>query len=169
MTRKIPLYTILNREFNIIGSNGKIYFKFKEFFPVPDEFGEKMREITQNRIMWEAQSHPCYINNLYGLGYGLLLPIREHINVPIFSSSCFRDIPLNRRVEGEKKSLHMLGLAMDFTTTDKNKLTEAFEFIIDNLRFSELILYKKSGIPNFLHIAASNTYKQIPYINTKEK
>lgn len=69
----------------------------------------------------------------------VLDPLRELYGNPIFVSSGFRSLDLNRAVGGAKNSQHMKGEAADIYTGTKEGNKKLFELIRDNLPFDQLI------------------------------
>jgi len=83
--------------------------------------------------------------------------VRKHFNVPIFISSFFRSIELNKKLGGAKNSQHCAnnGAAIDMDADVYSGLTnkQLFDYIKDNLDFDQLILENVSqdGIGGWIH------------------
>lgn len=91
------------------------------------------------------------INNLTYLAINILEPIRKEFGA--FSvSSAYRCKELNTKVKGSKTSMHLYGNAVDIDFGVRN--LELFEFVKNNLDFSELIneYPDENGIPKWCHI-----------------
>ena len=84
-------------------------------------------------------------------------PIRRHFNSPIYISSGYRSAALNKKINGAKNSYHLYGMAMDLDQDgSKNGITnkEIFDFIKDNLLFTELIWeFGTNKNPDWVHVA----------------
>jgi hypothetical protein len=116
---------------------------------------------------------PKHIDDLLFLLCHLILqPVRNFIACPIFVTSGYRDKVLNNKTDGSSKnSLHMQGMAADFTTDNKHLLHFAFDFIKENLagRFGELILYVDDfNKPISIHVVLPKQGKE-PYIEKRIK
>lgn len=96
-------------------------------------------------------------------------------DIKIINTSAVRFKALNDKVGGSPKtgdsrgSCHLYCEAVDFTLEEKkDRLQIAFEFIKDNILYSELVLYKdKSGHPLFIHFAKA-TWGKAQYSNDNE-
>jgi uncharacterized protein YcbK (DUF882 family) len=135
-------------------------FPERDFF-VSSRFPHMAREMHEKAT---KQTKAC----IALLKYLILQPVRSHFNVPMVITSGFRSIPLNKMLKklgysAAQKSLHSLGLACDFTVTDKDKLVEMYDYIQDNLddKVGELILYKKDGKPDRIHVSLWNGRQKI--------
>ena len=97
------------------------------------------------------------IPNLFTLCTKILQPLRDHLGTPIIISSGYRSNELNTAVGGVPTSHHRTGHAADIKVTNQEK---AFNFIKDNLQFTQLIWYKSR---NFLHVSyeAGNLKQEI--------
>lgn len=108
---------------------------------------------------------PEHLENLKLLAEKVFQPIREHFGVPIFISSGYRSEALNKAVKGSKTSQHCKGEAIDIDM-DGTSVSNAdvFEFIQDNLEFSQLIAeFPKNGNPSWVHVGydKNNLKKEI--------
>ena len=95
---------------------------------------------TATRLKIKEQFTPplSVVANLHYLAELVLEPIRQHYG-PIFVSSAYRCAALNKAVKGSKSSFHLTGCAadIDFGSVEKNR--ELFNWIKENLPFTELI------------------------------
>ena len=100
-----------------------------------------------------------YIPNVISLCYNVLQPLRDYLGKPITITSGYRSYELNVVVGGVPTSDHRTAHAGDFTTED---LEKAFNYIKNNLQFTQLIWYRTRG---FLHVSyhANNLKKQVLY------
>lgn len=109
---------------------------------------------------------------LFLLCHLVLQPVRGFIKQPIIITSGYRDETLNNTIMGSAPtSLHIQGMAADFTTDNKQLLHFAFDFIQENLagRFGELILYVDDfNKPINIHVALPKQGKAL-YIKKEVK
>ena len=79
------------------------------------------------------------IHNLTTLVNNVLDPLREKYGKPIYVSSGYRSLLLNRSVKGATSSQHRLGEAVDITVGTKEENKKLFEIIRKELPFDQLI------------------------------
>ena len=104
------------------------YFSFKEMI---DSNTAKSRGI-ENIPTWEQ------IDALKSLIETILDPLREWYGKPINVNSAFRSEALNKAVGGVSTSLHKRGMASDITTGSRAENEKLFNYIKDNLPFTEM-------------------------------
>ena len=82
-----------------------------------------------------------HVRHLKALAINVLQPIRDYFGRPVIISSGFRSSDLNRGVNGNKNSLHMFGMAADFTVLD-NSIREVMEWTVreSGLEYDQIIL-----------------------------
>lgn len=90
------------------------------------------------------------IINLTRLVDNVLDPLREWYNKPIFINSGYRCKELNKAVGGVSSSYHLKGMAADIDMGDKNDNQPLFDYIKDNLSFTEL---GWEGNGRWIHVA----------------
>lgn len=78
------------------------------------------------------------INNLNELIDNVLDPLREWYGKPIYVNSGYRCPNLNKVVGGVNNSYHCKGYAVDIDMGDKEDNLPLFNYIKDNLPFTEL-------------------------------
>lgn len=78
------------------------------------------------------------IINLTRLVDNVLDPLREWYNKPIYINSGYRCKQLNNAVGGVSNSYHLKGMAADIDMGDKDDNQPLFDYIKDNLSFTEL-------------------------------
>ena len=78
------------------------------------------------------------IDNLTRLIETILDPLREWFKKPIYVNSGYRCKALNEAVEGVNNSLHLIGCGVDIDTNDAAENKKLFDYIKDNLPFTEL-------------------------------
>lgn len=93
-----------------------------------------LREGWRNKTTIEVEE------NLMSLRAMVLNPAREHMGMPVYVTSGFRSVDVNRAIGGAPKSQHMRGEAADISTLKIHKNIEMFKYIRDNLVFDQLIL-----------------------------
>lgn len=121
------------------------YFKMEEF-----ERSEKAKALRiNNNIPVAAQIR------IKDLVENVLDPIREYIRVPIRINSGYRCTELNKAVGGVNTSQHTKGEAADITTFSPSLNAEIVKFVIDNIIFDQMIVYK-----NFIHISYTHEYNR---------
>lgn len=76
--------------------------------------------------------------NLEALIENVLDPLREAYGKPIYVNSGYRSPELNRAVGGVANSFHLQGYACDIDMGDKDDNQPIFDYIKDNLPFTEL-------------------------------
>ena len=103
-----------------------------------------MEELTYSstalRMGWRNKTTNEAEENLVSLRSMVLNPTREHMGIPIYVTSGFRSLDVNREIGGAPNSQHMKGEAADISTRSINKNKEMFLFIRDSLDFDQLIL-----------------------------
>ena len=96
-----------------------------------------------------------YLSNLQALCDNCLEPLREHFNTPIVIGSGYRCPELNKAVGGVATSKHMYGYAADIHLPDEKTGKQWFLWMMDNLKFDELLWEKStpSSTTHWIHIA----------------
>ena len=104
-----------------------------------------------------------HIANLTYLAEKVFQPIREHFGHPIFVSSGYRSKDLNEAIGGSQKSFHSHGMALDLDMDGKSTITntDIFNFIKDNLPYTELIWeFGTEDKPDWVHVAIAKGREQ---------
>lgn len=78
------------------------------------------------------------IDNLNGLIDNVLDPLREWYGMPIHIESGYRCPELNKAVGGVSNSFHTMGCAADIDMGEKDDNQPIFDYIKNNLPFTEL-------------------------------
>ena len=123
-------------------------------------YSEVVHSDTAKRLRIPNVPNGGQIERIKTLSHKIFEPVREHLGVPIYISSCFRSEALNVAIGGAKNSQHMAGEAMDLDAEKYGKTTNKaiFEFIRDNLEFDQLIWeFGTEEEPDWVHV--SYTYK----------
>ena len=126
------------------------------------ELAELTRSESAKRVGISNMPTPEHIANLKKLANNVFEKIREHFDRPIFISSGYRSIDLNKIIKGSKSSQHSTGEAIDIDmdgTDVTNK--EIFEFIKFNVSFDQLIWeFGTDKNPDWVHVSYESTGKQ---------
>lgn len=114
---------------------------------------EFLRSSTANvhKIDNRPTSPDVYARIKY-LAVNLLQPLRDHFG-PIHINSGYRSPALNKAVGGSASSFHAFGMAADIVPVTGQKFTtlDMFEYIYDNLPYSELVAEEFPG--GWVHVA----------------
>lgn len=99
-----------------------------------------------------------HLSNLKKVAENIFQPIRDHFKEPIYISSGYRSLALNKLIKGSISSQHLEGKALDIDQDFKNtKVTnlDIFNYIKDNLEFDQLIneFPNKEGNPSWVHVS----------------
>lgn len=90
------------------------------------------KQNIDNFPTWEV------VDNLKRIVEEILDPLREWYKKPINVNSGYRSQKLNKAVGGVFTSLHQYGYAADITAGNKTENEKLFNYIKDNLPFTEL-------------------------------
>jgi hypothetical protein len=96
--------------------------------------------------------------NLICLAEKIFQPLRDAFCVPIFVSSGFRSIKLNKSIGGSATSQHCKGEAFDLDADRYGQITnkQIFDFIKENLEFDQLISeFGTRENPDWIHVSYS--------------
>ena len=94
------------------------------------------------------------IENLRRLCVNILQPLRDQVGKAIKINSGYRSEELNKKVGGSKTSSHKKGEASDIECDQDRENVNLFLYIIENLDFDQLIIYKSTtGQPRFVHVS----------------
>ena len=100
--------------------------------------------------------NPYAVANLNYLVDTLLDPLREAFGAPIVVQSGFRNVTVNKLVDGVPTSFHTKGLAADISALGQNRKENArlVRVLMDSeLPFDQLIKYDINALgPRWLHI-----------------
>lgn len=99
------------------------------------------------------------ISNLKLLCEQVLEPLRVHFNCPIIIGCGYRSPALNKAVGGVKNSQHMTGEAADIHIPNEATGKRWFVWMMDNLKFDQLIMEKStpSSSRYWIHVSFSRT------------
>jgi hypothetical protein len=129
---------------------------------------EMTRSETAKRKGVSNEPTPEHIENMKVLAEKIFQPIRDHFGVPIYITSGYRSLALNKKIGGVKNSQHTLGQAIDIDQSGhESGITnkDIFNFIKDNLNFDQLIAeFKESNDLGWVHVSykpIGNQRKQI--------
>jgi|VirMetMinimDraft_7_1064189.scaffolds.fasta_scaffold01118_3 hypothetical protein len=101
-------------------------------------------------------------------------PAREHFNVPLFISSFYRSLAVNRKAGGSSSSSHMRGEAIDIDCDVFGEITNAelFDWLRENVEFDQLIWeFGTHKNPAWVHVSYSegNNRGQVLVAYTDDK
>ena len=92
------------------------------------------------------------VKNLQQLCENVLQPLRNHLGKPVVINSGFRSQAVNMAVGGANNSQHMKGEAADIKCKDYPYAKEIYTWIMDNLKFDQVILERK-GKSVWVHVS----------------
>lgn len=92
------------------------------------------------------------VKNLQHLCKNVLQPLRDHLGEPVVINSGFRSQAVNMAVGGAKNSQHTKGEAADIKCKDYPFAKEIYTWIMDNLKFDQVILERK-GNAVWVHVS----------------
>ena len=98
------------------------------------------------------------VKNLQQLCENVLQPLRDHLGKPVVINSGFRSQAVNMAVGGAKNSQHTKGEAADIKCKDYPYAKEIYTWIMDNLKFDQVILERK-GKAVWVHVSFSTNGK----------
>jgi hypothetical protein len=94
------------------------------------------------------------LKNMHMVAEKCFEPLRKWYGKPIKVNSFFRCKALNDAVGSKDTSYHRLGMAIDMTAGSKEENKKLYNYIKDNLEFSELIWeYGNDVGPDWVHVA----------------
>jgi hypothetical protein len=101
-----------------------------------------LKELTRTDTGLTNIPDSIAIENLRAVAKNIYEPCRRHFGRPIYISSAYRSIEVNRAVGGTMNSQHLRGEALDLVPNVWGGLTneELFCFIRDSLIFDQLIM-----------------------------
>ena len=92
------------------------------------------------------------VKNLQQLCKNVLQPLRDHLGKPVVINSGFRSQAVNMAVGGTNNSQHMKGEAADIKCKDYPYAKKIYAWIMDNLKFDQVILERK-GNAVWVHVS----------------
>lgn len=123
---------------------------------------EFIKSATAKRNGISNMPTPEHQKNLVLLCEKILEPIRLHFGKPIFLSSGYRSLALNKITKGASlTSQHSTGEAVDIDMDGTNITNaEIFNYIKDNLLFDQLIWeFGSEKNPDWVHVSYESTGK----------
>lgn len=107
---------------------------------------ELIKSNTAARHGIDNMPNAAQIENLKLLCEKILEPVRANFHRPIYPSSGFRSLSLNRRIGSKDTSQHTKGEAVDFEIAGVDN-KHLFNWMRDNLEYDQLIAeFYKPGI-----------------------
>lgn len=92
------------------------------------------------------------VKNLKALCEHVLQPLRNHLGVPVIVTSGYRSPILNKRIGGAPNSQHILGMAADFVTPQKD-LKVSFDYIKNYLEYDQLLYEHSKDGTTWIHVS----------------
>ena len=96
------------------------------------------------------------IENLRQIAVNVFQPLRDAFGCPIYVSSGYRGLELNRAIGGSLRSQHMEGRALDLDADVYGKCTNSqiFEWIRENVEFDQMVWeFGDSDNPDWVHVS----------------
>jgi len=128
------------------------------------DLSEVIRSESAKRNGISNMPTALHIANLKLLAENVFEPVRNNFRCPIYISSAYRSIELNRVVKGSLTSQHCTGEAIDVDMDGTpNGVTNkmVFDYIKDNLEFDQLIWeFGTNENPDWVHVSYESTGKQ---------
>ena len=96
------------------------------------------------------------VENLKAIAEAVFQPLRNAFGVPIYVSSGYRSLELNKAIGGSARSQHVQGRALDLDADVYGSCTNAeiFNYIRQNLEFDQLIWeYGTEDNPDWVHVS----------------
>lgn len=132
---------------------------------------DMVRSESAKRHNISNQPTAQHLENMRYLAEKVFQPIRDHFGFKIYVSSGYRSAALNAKISGSNSSFHSKGCAIDIDN-DNTLITnkQIFEFIKENLEFTELIWEKGSDTnPAWVHVAiVKGREKEKEILKTKD-
>lgn len=117
-------------------------------------FEEATRSQTATRFGIINLPDEYQLRNMEYVSREVFDPVRDFIGGPLTCSSFLRVKELNRKIGSTDSSFHVHGAAIDIKKLGGCSYSEIFNFIRDNLYFSELIWeYGTDREPAWVHVA----------------
>ena len=96
------------------------------------------------------------IENLRQIVVNVFQPLRDAFGCPIYVSSGYRGLELNRAIGGSLRSQHMEGRALDLDADVYGKCTNSqiFEWIRENVEFDQMVWeFGDTDNPDWVHVS----------------
>ena len=96
------------------------------------------------------------IENLRQIAVNVFQPLRDAFGCPIYVSSGYRGLELNRAIGGSLRSQHREGRALDLDADVYGKCTNSqiFEWIRENVEFDQMVWeFGDTDNPDWVHVS----------------
>ena len=96
------------------------------------------------------------IENLRQIAVNVFQPLRDAFGCPIYVSSGYRGLELNRAIGGSLRSQHMEGRALDLDADVYGKCTNSqiVEWIRENVEFDQMVWeFGDTDNPDWVHVS----------------
>ena len=117
---------------------------------------EVTKSTTAKRLGIDNQPDEWTIENLRYTAESVFQPLRDAFGCPIYVSSGYRSLPLNKAIGGSKRSQHIQGRALDLDADVFGGCTNAqiFNYIRENIVFDQLIWeFGDDDNPDWVHVS----------------
>jgi len=115
------------------------------------------KEVTKTKFNLDNEPSTEQLEYIKALCENVLERVREHFNCPIILSSCFRSKAVNKAAGGAKTSHHLcVGgfAAADISCIGSHNLKDVYNYIKNNLEFSELVYeFGTDFSPSWIHVS----------------
>jgi zinc D-Ala-D-Ala carboxypeptidase len=116
---------------------------------------EATRSNTAERLGIDNFPDSPTLVNMQALAENVFEPLREHFGHPIYITSFYRSLELNKAIGGSPRSQHCKGQAIDIDDViGSSTNADFFNYIKDNLEFDQLIWeFGNNDSPNWVHVS----------------
>ena len=139
------------------------HFKLSEFIKSPTASAIGIDNSLDSTSSPQAEQ---IIANLKNLSEQVLEPLRQHFGVPIIIGSGYRCPALNKAVGGVPNSQHQTGEAVDIHIPDVATGNRWFTWMMENLRFDQLIKERatKASKSFWIHVSLKANDQQRQHV-----
>ena len=128
-------------------------------------YKEFIHSFTAKRNGIDNTPNQGQLDNIKLLCERVFEPLRNYYNVPIYISSGFRSIELNKMIGGAKGSQHMATnrAAMDLDADRYGQITnlDIFRYIQKNVAFDQLIWeFGNKDYPDWVHVSFNKDHNR---------
>ncbi len=110
------------------------------------------------------------ISNMQHLAQTVFEPLWHHFGVPLKINSFYRSIALNRAIGGSITSQHVLGQAMDITSSGNVSNRQLFDYIRTSLPFDQLIWeFGDDHNPTWIHVSLSKSFNRNQVLRSRRR
>ena len=117
---------------------------------------EVTKSNTAKRLGIDNTPDDWATENLRKIAEHVFQPLRDAFKCPIYVSSGYRGLELNRAIGGSLRSQHMEGRALDLDADVYGKCTNSqiFEWIRENVEFDQMVWeFGDTDNPDWVHVS----------------